>query len=370
MEASTEAGRLRVSVHDTGIGIDTRQQQTLFQRFETLVHNNILQPSSGIGLSLVKELVELHQGTIHVESRPGAGSTFSIDLPLTPQDYEGKENAEFILADSNGNTAPAKADTTDGIAEEEEQKVTAEHEAREQYSVLVVEDNDELRNFVADILRDTYRVLTATNGREGLQKALSTQPDFILSGVMMPEMDGLDMVRAIKENPESSHIPIILLSAKSSLDDRIKGIEQGIDDYITKPFSSTYLKARIKTLLTQRHQLQQRYETVDRAHAAAAGSRQPRRTTGRQRCRPTDTANARRAADYAPRRAVYAKGNESDGAADGQCRLHHRRVCPPAQHGPIRILPEAEVHRRTEPSGLCARHPHQARAPADRERTV
>lgn len=125
--------------------------------------------------------------------------------------------------------------------------------------MLVVEDNAELRNFLNDILSGTYKVIEATNGQEGLEQALQHVPDFIISDVMMPVMDGLDMVKAIKDQRNICHIPIILLSAKSSLDDRISGLEQGIDDYITKPFSSTYLKTRIKSLLHQRKQLQELY---------------------------------------------------------------------------------------------------------------
>lgn len=129
----------------------------------------------------------------------------------------------------------------------------------ETISILIVEDNAELRDFLNSILSGTYKVIEATNGQEGLEQALHHVPDFIISDVMMPVMDGLDMVKAIKEHRDICHIPIILLSAKSSLDDRISGLEQGIDDYITKPFSSTYLKMRIKSLLHQRKQLQELY---------------------------------------------------------------------------------------------------------------
>lgn len=129
----------------------------------------------------------------------------------------------------------------------------------EQVSILIVEDNPELRSFLKDILSGSYKIIEATNGEEGLKNALQYMPDFIISDVMMPVMDGLDMVKAIKEDRNICHIPIILLSAKSSLDDRISGLEQGIDDYITKPFSSTYLKTRIKFLLNQRKTLQEFY---------------------------------------------------------------------------------------------------------------
>ena len=141
--------------------------------------------------------------------------------------------------------------------------LTAENEpdieTEETQTLLIVEDNTELRGFLRDILAESYRVIEAVNGQEGLEMAQQHLPDFLISDIMMPVMDGLDMVKAIKENRDICHIPIILLSAKSSLDDRITGLEQGIDDYITKPFSSTYLKTRIKTLLQQRRRLQELY---------------------------------------------------------------------------------------------------------------
>lgn len=266
--ANVESNRLIVSIKDEGIGIDLQKQQTLFQRFETLVKFNILQPSSGIGLSLVKELIELHCGNIEVKSQPGVGSEFTVILPMNQKVYEGRENTEFILND--GNSVPAEkkneirpmveiasmADITPSETAKEPNQISNEEDP---VSILIVEDNVELRNFLSDILSESYRVLTATNGQEGLDQAREYIPDLIISDIMMPAMDGLDMVKNIKENREICHIPIILLSAKSSLDDRISGLEQGIDDYITKPFSATYLKIRIKSLLHQRKELQEIY---------------------------------------------------------------------------------------------------------------
>lgn len=264
----TTKDKVVISVADEGIGIDPKKQQSLFQRFETLVNNNILQPSSGIGLSLVKELIELHQGNIQVNTETGIGSEFIVTLPLDQKVYEGKENTEFILNDTLSTHNPkhdkhkiiSKTSEKNNILQEKaEDKDTDNNTDQDPISVLVVEDNAELRNFLSDILSGTYKIFEATNGQEGLERALQYVPDFIISDVMMPVMDGLDMVKAIKAHRDVCHIPIILLSAKSSLDDRIFGLEQGIDDYITKPFSSTYLKTRIKSLLYQRKQLQELY---------------------------------------------------------------------------------------------------------------
>lgn len=261
--ADTEDGKLVISVVDEGIGIDPQKRQNLFQRFETLVRSNILQPSSGIGLSLVKELIELHQGSIEVNSQVGVGSKFTVALPLDRKAYEGSSNTEFILND--GSTVAVEADnetsTLHPVEEmpQEETGTEGETTGTAPVSILIVEDNPELKDFLKDILSGTYKVIEAANGEEGLKAALHHLPDLIISDVMMPVMDGLDMVKAIKEDRNICHIPIILLSAKSSLDDRISGLEQGIDDYITKPFSSTYLKTRIKYLLHQRKALQEFY---------------------------------------------------------------------------------------------------------------
>ncbi len=235
-----------VSVQDEGKGIDSEKIPLLFKRFETLVQDNILQPSSGIGLSLVKEMVDLHLGTIEVESEVGKGTNFVVTLPTAKQMYQDIDYVEYILND--GLIEQPLRSKQEGMSSDENV-----------IKILVVEDNAELRTFLKDILNDTYQVIEASDGKEGFELAVQQLPDFIISDVMMPRMDGLDMVKAIKENREVSHIPIVLLSAKSSLDDRIHGLERGVDDYITKPFSSTYLKTRIRLLLQQRKQLQEYY---------------------------------------------------------------------------------------------------------------
>ena len=198
-----------------------------------------------------------------MKSEPGSGSEFIVTLPKEEKAFADDQQAEFILSDSDNNSPTIQATEEDSDSTsfkaayaENENKTDAEDETT---SILIVEDNNELRHFLWHILSETYTVLEATNGKEGLKYAQQYIPDLIISDVMMPVMDGLDMVKAIKADHDTCHIPIILLSAKSSLDDRIAGLEQGIDDYITKPFSSTYLKTRILSLLRQRKQLQDLY---------------------------------------------------------------------------------------------------------------
>lgn len=233
------------SVEDEGKGFDLRKVDTLFDRFETLEHkDNHL--SSGIGLSVVKELVNLLHGSMKVDSTLGQGSFFEITVPGEYDTFKSDKNVEFILNDSQQSAI---------VSEYMEQ----EEEMEKDIMVLVVEDNEELRHFLMNILRKTYRVIEANNGKKGLELILSEMPDVIISDIMMPEMDGIELLETVKKNPNVSHISFILLSAKASLDDRIQGVEYGADDYITKPFSASYLKARIISLLKQRSLLRMYY---------------------------------------------------------------------------------------------------------------
>ena len=253
-----EENSVLISVTDQGHGIELSKQKSLFQRFETVARHNMMHSSSGIGLSLTKELVELHHGRIELRSEPGKGSCFCVELPAGKQVYEKDPRAEFILSDSY-NPAVENSLLADNVNLTPLQNEIPATRDEEKLTILIVEDNDELRLFLHNILCNSYNVVQAINGKKGLEATRNSIPDIIISDVMMPVMDGLDMVKAIKEDRNICHIPIILLSAKSSLDDRIAGLESGIDDYITKPFSATYLKTRINSLLQQRKQLQAVY---------------------------------------------------------------------------------------------------------------
>ena len=264
IKTSIESNQAIISIIDEGIGIQPQKINALFQRFETLANRNMLQASSGIGLSLVRELVELHHGCIEVESEPEKGSEFRVKFPIGNEHFKNDEQAEFILSDSDTEPGEEQKSSLTGVNRpsvfiNEDTQDEETDASQEKLSVLVVEDNDELRKLLRTILSHQYTVLEATDGQEGLDRMMHDIPDLVISDVMMPVMDGLEMVKQIKENMDICHVPIILLSAKSALDDRIKGLEYGIDDYITKPFSATYLKTRIDTLLKQRKFLQERY---------------------------------------------------------------------------------------------------------------
>lgn len=241
---------LSVRISDEGIGISPMKFSKLFQRFETLANQNIMQPSSGIGLSLVKEFVELHHAKIDVKSTVGKGSEFTVTFLLGKEHFIGDERAEFILNDTKEPGNPA------GSLNNEENE---EENGNDRLSILIVEDNKELSSFLKSVLGHTYSVIEAPDGLQGFHAAIENIPDIIITDIMMPVMDGMEMVRKIKADKNICHIPIIVLTAKASLDDRIAGIETGIDDYLTKPFSATYLKARVVALLEQRRLLQERY---------------------------------------------------------------------------------------------------------------
>ncbi len=249
-----------IGVQDQGIGIPESKKGSLFIRFENLLDKNLFnQQSSGIGLSLVKELVELHHGTIRVDSKAGEGSCFTVELLKGKKHYTG-ENVEFILSD------------TVEVDEEEKQEDMPEAGAKmgEHKTMLLVEDNLELRFFLRSIFAPDFHVVEAVNGADGLEKALKFVPDIIISDIMMPEKDGIAMTQDLHAHMATSHIPIVLLTAKTDMESRLKSMELGADDYITKPFSATYLKARVENILVRRLKLQQLYRAnLMRGHSAS-----------------------------------------------------------------------------------------------------
>ena len=251
--------QLLLEVMDEGVGMDETMQHRLFQRFETLSKLNLFKPSSGIGLSLVNELVQLLGGSIEVESAPGVGSRFTVMLPMTREAFENDPQADFLLGDA---VAIEKREA-DELALNAVTSLPASEASllNRQACILLVEDNEELRSMLRTILQEEYRVVEAADGEEGLAKAREQLPDLVLSDVFMPNMDGLEMVRHLKEDPRTARMAIVLLSAKASLDDRIEGLAEGVDDYLPKPFHASYLMARIRSLIERRRELQQRLLT-------------------------------------------------------------------------------------------------------------
>lgn len=247
LSVTCEKQMLCLQVKDEGKGINVQKINQLFTRFETLDEADP-NMSTGIGLSLIKELLNLLHGTIKVDSKLGEGSTFSVRLPGSRDVFSADANVEFILND--GGKSELEKEVTGNLVEKEEDKTIR---------ILIIEDNEELRHFICNVLAKDYVVFEAMNGLQGLDITLAEIPDIVISDIMMPEMDGIEYLKRVKENSDICHIPVVLLSAKSSLNDQIQGLEYGADEYITKPFSSTYLKARVDSLLKQRQMLYDYY---------------------------------------------------------------------------------------------------------------
>jgi signal transduction histidine kinase/DNA-binding response OmpR family regulator/streptogramin lyase len=250
-------GCLEISVSDTGPGIPHEQLAHIFDRFyqadSTYEHH---QKGSGIGLALSKELVELHHGTIEPSSSEGEGSKFVIRLPLGRAHLAAEEIVDIPSAQpSIDGKIPGEAEIPGFemvIEEEEKENEPGAHKAD---IILVVEDSADLRDYIREALEPGYTVVEAGDGREGIQKAQEMIPDLIISDIMMPEVNGYELCRELKNHVNTSHIPIILLTAKASEENIIEGLETGADDYITKPFNTNILSARIKNLIDLRRQL-------------------------------------------------------------------------------------------------------------------
>ncbi|MFT3752399.1 MAG: response regulator [Paludibacter sp.] len=258
VSVAEEKDNVSVTVKDRGMGMSKDRMKLLFNRFESLAASNVsFQEGTGIGLSLTKELVELHHAKIEVESEPGRGSAFKVSFL--------KGNAHFAVDEElviNEETAPTPMPAD--IPELKKERGTEEQETdfdSMKQTILIAEDNNELRAFLKTILSARYEVLEAENGRQALEIAQNNIPDMIITDVMMPEMSGLELAKAIKEDINISHIPLVLLTAKTDMENKLEALQYGVDDYITKPFSSAYLEARIENLLKLRKQLQELYRS-------------------------------------------------------------------------------------------------------------
>ena len=264
---SGERHLVDISVSDTGHGISAKALPHIFDRYYQ--ENGAHQASgTGIGLSLVKKLVTLHHGEVKAESNLEQGTSIIVTLDeneIYPEALRGDEAASAKLPGAE--TARTGALDTSGISDASDDFNSEENALGENRKpqLLVVEDNREILNYVADSFADEFEILKAKDGREGLALALDKVPDVIISDVMMPNMSGNAMCKTLKHDVRTSHIPIILLTAKDSLEAKEKGYESGADSYITKPFTHSLLRSRIQNLLLQRRrdklQIQESKET-------------------------------------------------------------------------------------------------------------
>ncbi len=248
-----------IEVQDNGPGIPSHHVTRIFDRFHQADDSpKNVRSGAGIGLSLTKELVELHGGTIMIASAEGEGSTFTVRLPITVADsaqLEGLASTETLAASQTEATSEPQGDSSWLADTSDAQDVT---------TVLIVEDNEELRLYLRDHLKDHYRVLEASNGKEALDIAREHVPDLVVSDVMMPEMDGNKMCDEIKSDSELDFIPVILLTAKASIESKLTGLGQGADDYLTKPIDIRELMVRSANLIHSRKRLRERFAIDNR----------------------------------------------------------------------------------------------------------
>ena len=236
-------------IADTGKGIPTEELPHLFERF---YQAKGAIGGTGIGLSLVKAYIDMHRGSVHAESAEGKGTTFVIELPDSQPGYDPAKDAPAATQAEKG-LVDDNYIATDTTAQEAAERITnAEDFDAERPLVLIIDDNNGMRAYLRSILQDKYNVSEATNGEQGLEKARREVPKLVVCDVMMPVMDGLEFTKRLKEDTATSHIPVVLLTARSLSEQRKEGYDTGADSYITKPFSGQVLLSRIENLLRSR----------------------------------------------------------------------------------------------------------------------
>lgn len=254
-----------ITVTDTGKGISSDDLSHIFERFFQVdkIHPN----GSGIGLSLAKAFVELHQGTITADSEPGKGSVFTVSLPVR---HVGGDVVRPLSAITTADVS-LELDDIAAVAPEVDKDRTV---------VLVIDDNPDIRALITELLKNEYTVLTASNGIKGIKMASKYIPDLIICDVMMPLMDGLECCRRLKNEQATSHIPVLMLTACSMDEQRIRGYECGADAYLSKPFNSQVLSARCRALIENRMRVRASFCLMIRKETSSAGIPEPDSAVG------------------------------------------------------------------------------------------
>jgi len=269
-----EGGFVEIKVRDTGIGIPEEDLPKLFERFYQVETSQTKKyGGTGIGLALTKELVELHRGFINVTSILSEGSEFTIELPpgkdhLNEDEIVKEVDDESVLLEKiHEQMKMIEADSAlfskSKLVEDSLIDSSGEIPDEDKMIVLIVEDNADVRDFIKDSLGNEFEIAEAANGEQGIRKAEKLIPDLIISDIMMPKMDGNELTRILKNDEKTSHIPIILLTAKSEQESKLEGLETGADDYLTKPFDTKELQVRIRNLINIRRKLQEKYGKTD-----------------------------------------------------------------------------------------------------------
>ena len=267
---------IRIEVSDTGDGIPPEKMKHLFQRFHDGDYRKHRAIGTGLGLSLTHDLVYLHHGTILCQSEVGKGTTFIVELPINKEAFKQEEIDETRIIDFNipQNAIIDVQALTPDVNEAEEPQEQADEDI---YRLLIVEDNVELLMLMRQLLKSSYRVYAAKNGLEALDIIHQKDLDLIISDVMMPEMDGYELTKIVKADPNYNHLPIILLTAKTQEEDEQQALVLGADEYLTKPFRLSDLKLRIDNIIENRKRIQREYhqETADEARRIVVAPKSP-----------------------------------------------------------------------------------------------
>lgn len=259
-----EKSEVIIEVDDNGIGIAKEYVDKIFDLFFEIPTNNEVQSNynkgTGIGLSIVKNIINLHKGIISVINKPTGGVIFKVELKSGKNHLSENEIIKDFKISDDVAQYESQLDNTQNIEKEDISDIEI---SEEKLTILIVEDHKVLRTFMKNLLKKEYNIIVAENGEVGLKKALKFIPDLIISDVIMPEMVGTELCAKIKENIKTSHIPVILLTSRSSLIYKIEGLESGADDYISKPFDLTEFKLRIKNLLISKQRLKAKFTSDD-----------------------------------------------------------------------------------------------------------
>ena len=250
-------------MRDTGPGIPAEQLPHIFDRFYQTDESH-QQIGTGIGLAFVKEVVDLHGGTVEVESTPGFGTCFTVTLPTTRAHYAERaavklQDAPSLPQHGDADTTPQTLDASSNAAQSAiSPAAMTDTEDEDLTTILVVDDNVEIRNFIRRHLGAAYRIEEAGDGEEALLRARATLPDLVISDVMMPRLDGFGLVEAMRADPALDFVPVLLLTARAEPEDRLAGLGLGADAYLTKPFSTEELRLRVHNAIARQQRLRVR----------------------------------------------------------------------------------------------------------------
>ncbi|WP_269009207.1 two-component regulator propeller domain-containing protein [Aquirufa ecclesiirivi] len=243
---SEEVQEVKIHVLDTGKGIDSTHLPHIFDRFYQ-VPDSIGRVGTGVGLSLCKELMELHLGHIQVTSELGKGSDFCIEFPVTKNDFDPSWIHSYSIFPSNEPISAIK--NLDELEIEQERQI-----------LMVVDDHAEMRLFISDIFKNRFQIIQAERGEEALEMALKFIPDVVITDWMMPGMSGVNLCRALRQNPKTNHIPLLILTSKSSHESQIEGMQAGADDFVSKPFNADILEIRVNKLLETKERMRKNWQ--------------------------------------------------------------------------------------------------------------